>query len=101
MLAAPPCGCARPGRNATVVCADGLRVRLHLRLVLALDVRVPVAMDAAADDLAVAVDPVASVGDDDVSPWSARDLVEAAVVLDGDPVVAAAGHDPVGRPRCP
>ena len=42
--------------------ADRLRVRLDLGLVLALGVRVPVAVNAAADDLAVGFDPVAGVG---------------------------------------
>ena len=79
--------------------ADGLRVRLDLGLVLAVGVRVPVAVDAAADDLAVGIDPVASVGGDDVASRAARDAVDAAVVLDGDPVVAGARDDAVRASR--
>ena len=75
---------------------DGEGVRLDLRLVLAVAVRLPVAVDARAHDLAVAVDAVASVDGDDVAPWSAGDPVDAAVVLGRDPVVATTRDDAVG-----
>ena len=75
--------------------ADGEGVRLDLRLVLALAVRLAVAVDACAHDLAVAVDAVASVDGDDVTPWSAGDPVDAAVVLGRDPVVATTRDDTV------
>ena len=66
---------------------------------LAVGVRVPIAMNAVADDLAVALDPVARIGDDDVPTVAARDPVDAPVVLHGDPVVAALRDDPVGAVR--
>ena len=62
---------------------------------LAVRVREPVAVDPAADDLAACADEVAEIGGDDVEPGAAGDVVAAVVVLDGDPVVAAARVDPV------
>ena len=56
----------------------------------------PVAVDAPAHDLAVALDPVAGVDGDDVAPRAAGDEVDAAVVLGRDSVVAGPGDDPVG-----
>ena len=63
---------------------------------LALRVRVPVAVDPAADDLAARPDEVAEVGGDDVPAGPAGDVVAAPVVLDRDPVVAGARIDTVG-----
>src|SRR5205807_10533281 len=59
--------------------ADGERVRLYLRLVLALWVPVRVAGDLAAHDLAVACDAVGSVRRDDVTATAAGDSVPDAV----------------------
>ena len=53
-------------------------------------------MDPAADDLAAGAHAVAQIGGHDVAAGTAGDVVEAAVVLDRDPVVAAARVDPVG-----
>ena len=63
---------------------------------LALRVRVEVARETAADDLAVAIDAVLGIGDDDVPAGAAGDPVDAAVVLGGDPVGPAARRDRVG-----
>jgi hypothetical protein len=76
--------------------AYGEGVRLDLRLVLAVAVRLPVAVDARAHDLAVALDAVAPIDSEDVAPWPAGDPVDAAVVLGRDPVVATTRDDAVG-----
>ena len=76
--------------------ADGVGVRLDLRLVLAVRVRLPVAVDARAHDLAVALDTVACIDRDDVRARPAGDPVDAAVVLGRDPVVARSRDDAIG-----
>ena len=72
---------------------------------LAVPVRLPVAVHASAHDLAVALDHVACVGGDDVTPRPAGDPVDAAVVFGGDPVVARSRDDairavPAGEEVC-
>jgi len=52
-------------------------------------------VDPAADDLAVDPHAVAKIGGDDVTAWAAGDVVRPGVVLDRDPVVAAACVDPL------
>ena len=74
---------------------EGEAVRLDLRFVPAVSVRVDVAREPAADDLAVACDAVGEIGVDDVAARATRHGVDRAVVLEHDPVVAVDRVDDV------
>jgi hypothetical protein len=73
-------------------------VGFNLRLVLAVEVRIRIARELAADDLTVVRDGVDQLGVDEIVAAAAADRVTGRVRVDGDPVVARTAGCSIAAP---